>query len=303
MYHYVREIKKSKYPNIKGLEFADFKRQIDFFIKNFDVLNNDDFIEIIKKGKIPKKKSVLLTFDDGYNDHWKFVYPYLKKKKISGNFYCPIDVIKNEITLDVNKIHFILEKEPDTKKILTHIFQLTKKYMNKSKTDLKIEKIDTYDQWDNKETVLIKRLLQYYLPYKIRTKITHKLFSLFVDEEESSFSKKLYMNKEKLIEMYNDKMTIGSHGAEHHWWNDLSYEAQFKEVENSIHYFKKNNIYTNNFSVCYPYGSYNHDTLKILKNLKVKFALTTKIGSVNQKNLSQKFEYPRYDTNDFKLEK
>ena len=81
MYHYVREIKKSKYPNIKGLEFADFKRQIDFFIKNFDVLNNDDFIEIIKKGKIPKKKSVLLTFDDGYNDHWKFVYPYLKKKK------------------------------------------------------------------------------------------------------------------------------------------------------------------------------------------------------------------------------
>ena len=63
--------------------------------------------------------------------------------------------------------------------------------MNKSKMDLKIEKINTYDQWDNKETVLIKRLLQYYLPYKIRTKITHKLFSLFVDEEESSFSKKL----------------------------------------------------------------------------------------------------------------
>ena len=28
MYHYVRPIKKSKYPNIKGLEFDDFKKQM-----------------------------------------------------------------------------------------------------------------------------------------------------------------------------------------------------------------------------------------------------------------------------------
>ena len=31
MYHYVREIKKSKYPNLKGLEFSDFKKQINYF--------------------------------------------------------------------------------------------------------------------------------------------------------------------------------------------------------------------------------------------------------------------------------
>ena len=29
MYHYVREIQKSKYPNLKGLEFNDFKKQIN----------------------------------------------------------------------------------------------------------------------------------------------------------------------------------------------------------------------------------------------------------------------------------
>ena len=27
MYHYVREIKDSNYPNLKGLEFTDFKKQ------------------------------------------------------------------------------------------------------------------------------------------------------------------------------------------------------------------------------------------------------------------------------------
>jgi len=300
MYHYVREIKKSKYPNIKGLEFTDFKKQINFFIKNFNVLTNDDFVEIINKGKIPKKKSVLLTFDDGYNDHWKFVYPYLKKRKITGNFYCPVDVIKNKLVLDVNKIHFILEKEPNTKKILEIIFQLIKKYSGKSEIDLNIKKINTNDAWDNKETVLIKRLLQTFLPYEIRNKIVNRLFSLLVKEDDVSFSKKLYLNKNKLIEMYKDKMTIGSHGCKHYWWNDLSYKAQFNEVEKSINYFKDNNIYNDNFSVCYPYGSYNLDTLKILKKFNVKFALTTKIGSVNKKNFTRNLEYPRYDTNDFK---
>ena len=86
MYHYVREIKKSKFPNLKGLEFKDFKRQINFFSNNFNILSNNDFVEILKSKKIPKKKSILLTFDDGYIDHWKFVFPYLKKKKFLDVF-------------------------------------------------------------------------------------------------------------------------------------------------------------------------------------------------------------------------
>ena len=35
MYHYVRPIKGSKHPNIKGLELENFKKQINFFLKNF----------------------------------------------------------------------------------------------------------------------------------------------------------------------------------------------------------------------------------------------------------------------------
>ena len=65
-------------------------------------------------------------------------------------------------------------------------------------------------------------------------------------------------------------------------------------------YFKKIGVYNRNFSVCYPYGSYNSDTLKILKKFKVKFALTTQVGSVKKNNLTKNLEYPRYDTNDFK---
>ena len=299
-YHYVREIKKSKYSNLKGLEFNNFKKQINFFIKNFNVLTNDDFIKIIKTKKIPKKKSILLTFDDGYIDHWKFVYPYLKEKKITGNFYPPIQAIKNNKVLDTNKIHFILEKEQNRQKILDLIFKFTKKYMNKNKEDLDIHRIQTNSRYDDKETILIKKLLQTYLPLKTREKIVNKIFTLILNNNEKTFSKKLYMNKNHLVEMFKNNMIIGSHGNNHFWWKDLNYKNQLDEVKKSIDYFKKIGVYNKNFSVCYPYGSYNSDTLKILKKFKVKFALTTQVGSVKKINLTKNLEYPRYDTNDFK---
>ena len=42
-YHYVRPIKKSKYKNLKGLEFDKFREQINFFKKKFNILDFEDF--------------------------------------------------------------------------------------------------------------------------------------------------------------------------------------------------------------------------------------------------------------------
>ena len=60
MYHYVREIKNSKFPNIKGLEFSDFKKQINYLIKNFNIISNADLIEILEKKKYRKKSLFFL---------------------------------------------------------------------------------------------------------------------------------------------------------------------------------------------------------------------------------------------------
>ena len=300
MYHYVREIKKSKFQNLKGLEFKDFKKQINFFIKHFNIISHNDLVEILQTKKIPKKKSILLTFDDGYIDHWKYVFPYLREKRITGNFYPPVQVIKNNKVLDVNKIHFILEKELDRKKILKSIFKYTNKYLNKDEYSLNLNKIETKNRYDDKETVIIKRLLQTHLPLKIREKITNKLFNEIVNHSEESFSKKLYMDTKNIKEMFSNKMSFGSHGNNHYWWENLSNHDQERELKTSINFFKSIKVYDSNFSVCYPYGSYNLNTIKMIKKNNIKFALTTKVGSLNKKNIRYNFELPRHDTNDFK---
>ena len=47
MYHYTRYIKNSRYPAIKGLELEDFKRQLDFFEENFNIITMEEVIEAV----------------------------------------------------------------------------------------------------------------------------------------------------------------------------------------------------------------------------------------------------------------
>jgi len=300
MYHYVRNIKKSKYPNLKGLEFSDFRKQIFYLKKNFNILSNNQFIEILNSRKIPKKKSILLTFDDGYRDHFEYVFPFLKKQDVSAVFYPPIMCVRNKAVLDVNKIHFILAKEENRDKILDLIFLYVKKILNKNPQQIGIEKINLLSRYDDKKTILIKILLQHHLPLPYRKKIVDKIFKHIVNYSEEEFSKILYMNKNNIQELYKNNFSIGSHGYNHYWWEKINKNEQEMEIKKSINYFKKIKVFDKNFSVCYPYGSYNLQTLNLLKKYKIKFALTTRVGSINKKNIKKVYELPRFDTNDFK---
>ena len=48
MFHYIRPIAGSQYPNIKGLELASFKNQLDYFQKKFNIIKAEDLIAASK---------------------------------------------------------------------------------------------------------------------------------------------------------------------------------------------------------------------------------------------------------------
>ena len=60
MYHYVRPIKNSVYPRVKGLEIDAFTQQINYFKKNFHVLTASEFIDGFINQKEIKENSVFL---------------------------------------------------------------------------------------------------------------------------------------------------------------------------------------------------------------------------------------------------
>ena len=70
MYHYTRDLKHSRYPEIKGLDVNLFREQIAFMKSNFNIVTIEQVLEAIStKEKLPEK-ALLLTFDDGYADNY-----------------------------------------------------------------------------------------------------------------------------------------------------------------------------------------------------------------------------------------
>lgn len=108
MYHYIRNLSYSRYPAIKGLDYKYFKQQIDFFEENFKVVTMEEVLEAVAGDRCLPENAMLLTFDDGYIDHYTYALPILKEHHMQGAFFIPGKTFAEDVLLDVNKVHFIL---------------------------------------------------------------------------------------------------------------------------------------------------------------------------------------------------
>ena len=63
-------------------------------------------------------------------------------------------------------------------------------------------------------------------------------------------------------------------------------------------FIKSVNGTINDWSICYPHGSYNLNTLKILKKLKCLVGFTIQKGKANLCN-TEYLKLSRFDCNDF----
>jgi peptidoglycan/xylan/chitin deacetylase (PgdA/CDA1 family) len=294
MYHYVRDLKNSRFPKIKGLDYSHFVDQLKFLKKEYNILSIDEFIN---NDYNINKKNCVLTFDDGYIDHYDFVFPTLVKENVQGSFYSPVDTIIDNKLLDVNMIHIILASSTE-KKILERIFYHYNRMVVSEPLSTYISKINTDDRYDTKTTIIIKRLLQTVLPSKIRTIICRLLLKDFLEEDENSISKSFYLSKENIKEMISEGMHFGSHGKSHLWFSGLDKTEQKKEITSSINFLDSLYNKDYNLTMSYPYGDYNETTLKILSECNFKLALTT-VPQTYIKEKDNLFEIPRWDTNDY----
>ncbi|WCE29856.1 polysaccharide deacetylase family protein [Vibrio sp. SCSIO 43137] len=300
MYHYVRDIKNSRYPNIKGLELSQFVEQLKYLNKHYNIIGMEDVLASKYHQEVLPDKAVLLTFDDAYAEHFNFVYPILKKMKMKGAFYVPAKTVQEHKVLDVNKIHFILSNENNTLKIINHIRVEIDKYREEfalSSFDFYYKKYAVENRFDNKNTIFIKRVLQHALPERLRNIISDNLFEQHVGVSEEAFSRELYMNKYQLEQLVNDGMHIGSHGYDHYWWNKLDNEQLSSEIDRSIQFLSSLGVDTENWTACYPYGSYSEQVVMKLRDKGCKLAFTTEVDIANL-NCIEPLLIPRLDTND-----
>lgn len=303
MYHYVRDLKNSRYSGIKGLDYALFKQQIAFLKDHFTIVTMEDVIEAwnSENGALPEN-AALLTFDDGYIDNFTAVFPVLRENKLQGSFFIPGKTFTENVLLDVNKIHFTLASA-DIHSLVQDIYTLLEGYRRNgmgaeipSNEEL-FEKYAVASRFDNKETIFVKRILQTAIPEKIRNQIASELFQKYVGLPEDIFARELYMNRDQIKCMRREGMFIGLHGYDHYWLGNLAEQQMHEDIDKALLVMEEF-IDKDNWVLNYPYGSYNDHVLDYIASKGCKAAMTTKVV-VADTGVHGKYELPRLDCNDY----
>lgn len=299
MYHYVRNLKNSRYPNIKGLDYGLFKEQIKFLSSQFNIVTMESVIEAYEgKGVLPEN-ALLLTFDDGYMDHFNNVFPVLKDYGIQGSFFvCGRTCIEQKL-LDVNKIHFILASQ-NIKYLLPSLLQKLDYYRGReynypSNEELFMEHA-IGNRFDTKEVVFFKRILQTVLPEELRNYISSEMFREQVGIQENIFASELYMNLDQIKCMKKCGMFIGIHGYDHYWLNKINDEKMRQDIDKSLECMI-DIVDIKTWVMNYPYGSYADNVIDYVKEKGCKLGVTTDVSVASMND--NRYKLPRLDTNDF----
>lgn len=300
MYHYIRP-DDALFPHFKHLHIDDFRKQLDYFESEFGICSKAEFCAALDSGHVSSNK-VILTFDDGFSDHYHYVLPELKKRNLWGIFYISTGVYSGISFLDTHKLHLILGHHGGEK-----AWTLLQEVI--SEDDLSEEFVEKYKstsyplQQSDIHTKNVKKTLNYFVKPSRKSMIIQALFEKSFPQNPPQ-NRSFYLTQDQIKALFDAEMTIGSHTVSHTVMSRLNFDDQFKEIDDSFNFLNSivdlNRDYR---TFCYPFGgkhTYNEDTQRALKQVNCRYAFSVENGDIGSYDFQHNLlTLPRYDCNMF----
>ena len=301
MYHYVRDLAQSQYPEIKGLTVDRFAGQLDYLERHYTIIDAETLFRAIGPEQSPlPRNAALLTFDDGYRDHYETVLPMLRDRALRGLFFPPARTVMDHVVLDVNKIHFVLASAVDKSSLVLALDAA----VDRLRGEYDLEATEKYharwrqaSRFDEPEVVYIKSMLQKGLPAGVRSRIVDELFHRYVAEDQARFARDLYMGVDELRALRDAGMYVGHHGFAHIWLDACAEDEQRSEVDRGLSFLESVGTSSGGWIMCYPYGAWDERLLESLRARRCVAGFTTRVD-IADLDTDHPLLLPRLDTND-----
>ena len=284
------------HPKSQGsIDRKQFEKILNFLEKKFNLLGAKEFSKKTIEGKL-EENDIVLSFDDALKCQFDIACPVLNERKISSFFFIYSSPFKNKPDLLEVYRYF---RHTFYKKInffYDDFFNIVKQN-NIKKYNLYLKKFNEINYLKNykfytNEDKWFRYLRDKYLGSFQYAKIMNYLMKEknFVKE---NYYKKLWMNENDIKKLHKMGHIIGLHSYYHPTlMENKSYQDQKIEYRKNLNHletiFGKNQIY----SMAHPCGSYNDDSLKVLKELEIKIGFKSNMDKkTNESNL----EIPRQD--------
>ncbi|MBI2479431.1 MAG: polysaccharide deacetylase family protein [Planctomycetia bacterium] len=256
MYHYVRDLPRSRFPQLKGMLLDDFRRQVNGLKQKYEMADQDSMLDYLDGHYEPSRQLCLLTFDDGLREHFLDVLPILEEAQVQGSFFLPTSCLEERCVLPVHKNHFLMAA-----------LDVQRAY-----------------RWDSPAVAAFKYLLNFQLDGELRDRILSDLFSRFLGDERE-FAGQLYVSWEEAREMQSRGMIMGGHSHRHVPLAKLSPSDELEDLHTSTQLLHRRLASQRAWPFSYPYGkpvqSFDDDTVQILHDLDFTCAFSTEVG-INQ---------------------
>jgi len=294
MYHYVRDSSSTQFPDIKALSPFNFADQLDWLCERFKVLSFGSFWEALN-GKGFARPSALLTFDDGFIDHYRQAWPLLRERGLKGIFFlCGATLGPAPRMLKVHQIHFLLARmgaEALRSAVLSHP-------RCRGCDSIREERPEGLYRYDRDAGGSVKQLLNYVMEDSRAEEILEDLFAQNVGPSDR-FARDLYMGEEQIREMAEAGSVFGAHSHSHPVLSRLCPLEQRRELAEGARTIKG---LTGQSLVpfSYPYGhphTYTNETMALLKELGHCGAFNT-ARHFTVAGEHDIFQLPRMDTKD-----
>jgi peptidoglycan/xylan/chitin deacetylase (PgdA/CDA1 family) len=300
MYHYVRDRSSARYASIPALDTAAFRGQLRYLQRNHTIIGAEELVGAVTAGTSLPTNAALLTFDDGYSDHFTTVFPILEEEGLRACFFPPSESILERRLLDVNKIHHILDTADDINAVVRQMEKRLQEHRSRHslpETEILRSEHAHDGRYDSAPVVYVKRLLQHALPRSVRRAIVDELFQTFVDVAEATLANELYMSLDQIRMLVRHGMYVGHHSHTHPWMDRLSDEEQRSEVRTALEFLEEIGMPREDWMMCYPYGRHDARLRALVRAEGAAVGLTIR-PRVARIGMEDPLALPRLDTND-----
>jgi len=285
MYHDIRDYKDTNYPSRLQLKsfmtLVEFKNQLQYISKNYNIIRSH---EIAEYQHCSNHKNVILTFDDGLQDHYN-VAEILSDMNIPGTFFIPTLAIRDGVVIKSHKIQFILAALSETT-LVQRILESTPDYVSNTYLWEKYSVSKWKDNWWSPEMVFTTNILR---DYDVDNSITDSLFANIVTADEIGFCNEFYLSELNIHNMINAGHDIGAHGYTSDGLTLIS--NQEYDITESLKYIRK--FHQNDLIYSYPNGLYDTNTIELMSKHGCEYAYTTNKSVID--NDTSMLEIPRFD--------
>lgn len=281
MYHYVRDLAQTSFPNLKGMRLDDFRLQVNELSTQFEMASIESAMDFLTGEYRPRRDLCLLTFDDGLKEHFRDVTPILAEKRIRGVFFVITSCVEERKVAAVHMNHFLMAKL-DFEEYADAFFKKVVSLSPDAFAPLNVDTAraaQTYP-WDTPEVARFKYLFNFGMDPDLRDRAVRDLFTTHISDE-ASFADSLYITWDEARKMQKMGMSIGGHTHQHKPLANLSSRELNFDLE-TCHRLLHQHLHPQAvWAFSYPYGkkdSFHIRAVRKLQQLGFRCAFSTEVS-------------------------